>query len=482
MRDLLQRLFVLGALLLAVVACSETPEVSLERINREEEAGNFTNAKQLIDLYLAEHELSAAEVYELNWRKDRMDRVALDFNKDKNAVVEYIQRYYPDVDDTMLAHWEETKALEAMVIDGEKKYFSRAASNLFRLDKDAIVRKQKVDTLQHDAMAEVLKRHLPEVVNTLSGTAQTRMPSVGMKVKYKVTLKPNAVPDGELVRCWLPFPREDEPRQTEIALIAVNDANYIISPEEYAHRTVYMQKKAKKNEPLTFEIEFSYRSAAEWFALEAQKIQPYDTGSDLYKKYTAERLPHIVFSDSIKAISERIVGDEKDPYRKVKKIFRWIDETFPWAGAREYSTIPAIPAYVLDSKHGDCGQVTLLFITLARYNGIPARWQSGFMMHPGSLNLHDWGAYYLEGIGWVPIDQSFGLNRFSDDERVLYFYSNGMDAYRWMVNNDFSQPLFPSKIYPRSETVDFQRGELEWRGGNLYFDKWNWDFEVEYDR
>jgi hypothetical protein len=32
----------------------------------------------------------------------------------------------------------------------------------------------------------------------------------------------------------------------------------------------------------------------------------------------------------------------------------------------------------------------------------------------------------------------------------------------------------------RSEPVDFQRGEVEWRGGNLYFDKWDYHMEVSY--
>ena len=35
-------------------------------------------------------------------------------------------------------------------------------------------------------------------------------------------------------------------------------------------------------------------------------------------------------------------------------------------------------------------------------------------------------------------------------------------------NDDFSQPLVPAKRHFRSETVDSQRGEVEWRGGNLY--------------
>jgi len=52
-----------------------------------------------------------------------------------------------------------------------------------------------------------------------------------------------------------------------------------------------------------------------------------------------------------------------------------------------------------------------------------------------------------------------------------------MDSYRLIFNDDFSQPFDPSKEHFRSETVDSQRGELEWSGGNLYFDQWQWDMQ-----
>jgi hypothetical protein len=48
-----------------------------------------------------------------------------------------------------------------------------------------------------------------------------------------------------------------------------------------------------------------------------------------------------------------------------------------------------------------------------------------------------------------------------------------------IVNQDISAPLFLQKSI-ESETVDFQRGEVEWKGGNLYFDRWNYDMEVKY--
>lgn len=49
-----------------------------------------------------------------------------------------------------------------------------------------------------------------------------------------------------------------------------------------------------------------------------------------------------------------------------------------------------------------------------------------------------------------------------------------------IVNNDYSTPLYLEKKYPRSETVDFQCGEVEWSGGNLYFNQWNYNMDIEY--
>jgi len=471
------------ALLLLAAACSSHRQknVAMEQINAEEAAGDFTKAKKSIDLYIAQNELSPEEVYTLSFRKEVMDRIALDFRRDKEYVVEYIKKYYPNVTDEMLTGWETEKSMESMVIDGQKKYFNRAASNLFLIDKAAKAKKLEAnESVEKDNVAEILKTHLPEVVAELRKNGKTQAEPVRMKVRYKVVLQENAVPDGEVVRCWLPYPREDNRRQTNVKLLSVNSDSYVVAPPSYLHRSLYMEKLAEKDKPLEFSLEFSYSSAPEWFNLSAKEAKPYDVSSELYKTYTAERSTHIIFTDKIKEISAQVVGDETNPYLIVRKIFDWINDSYPWAGAREYSTIRNIPEYVLDSHHGDCGQVSLLFITLARYNGIPAKWQSGFMVHPNGLNLHDWAEVYYEGIGWVPVDQSFGRQDFHSGDAEKYFFSNGIDAYRWIVNDDYSSPLFPLKVYPRSETVDFQRGELEWRGGNIYFNRWSWDIEVEY--
>jgi transglutaminase-like putative cysteine protease len=179
----------------------------------------------------------------------------------------------------------------------------------------------------------------------------------------------------------------------------------------------------------------------------------------------------------MRKFSREVVADETNPYRIAQKLYAAVDR-IPWAGALEYSTISNISDYALHAGHADCGQQTLLLMTLLRLNGIPARWQSGWIFSDGAYNnMHDWGWLYLAPYGWVPMDVTFGrLN--SGNAALDSFYLGSFDAYRIAFNDDYSQPFVPPKQHVRSETVDLQRGEVEWRGGNLYFDRWDYDFKA----
>jgi hypothetical protein len=101
------------------------------------------------------------------------------------------------------------------------------------------------------------------------------------------------------------------------------------------------------------------------------------------------------------------------------------------------------------------------------------------MVPPGAENLHDWCEVYYEGSGWVPVDVSYDLQQ-SEKATIKEFYLSGIDSYRLIVNDGVAGPLHPEKNNMRSEPYDFQRGEVEWEGGNLYFDKWDYDMKIEY--
>ena len=413
-----------------------------------------------------------------SWEADLHHRLLNDFSKTREQVKEYIRKYIPDVTDRQLDEWEKTGELECRVIDGEKKYFHNAAPNLFRINKECARLKAKRDTPGRDGEVTVREDNTRAVMKQAAKSKERIGDPKHFRIRYTITVKPDAVPEGETVRCWMPMPRTDVPRQKNVKLLSTSQPDFVRSPMDYAHSTVYMEKKAEAGKATVFSEEFEFDAYGAWFDLDTAATTTYDTTSDLYKTYTSERDCHMVFTPQIRALAERLTQGAATPLAKARRIFKWVDDNFPWASAREYSTIENIPAYVLDNHHGDCGQVTLLFLTLCRSLGIPAHFQSGFMLHPGEENLHDWGEIYVPEYGWVPVDQSFGIPAYAKNEQETYFFFGGIDSFRMIVNNDYGCPLYPAKQFPRSETVDFQRGEVEWAGGNLYFDQWRWKLEV----
>lgn len=456
-------------------------KTNAELIELQIRAGNFSKATEMIDGLVNSGKLSETETCDLLFRKEQLKRIRIDFKLNEQQVKDQLKVYFPALTESQLRQWEKANHLEMKIIDGKRQYFKMAVSNLFRLDSAAAACRNTKTGKPADPLPAFLKNHLTILQDSFNTESTLYTDQRRITLVYRMTLPADALPAGETVRCWMPFPREDFYRQRNVHLDKINTEHYIISPSANKHRTVYCEKVTREAVPTVFEMEVSFDTQSERVHLSNKSLPSYDINSEVYKTYTAERPPHIVFSEQIKSLTNQITGAETDTYKKVKLIYHWIDTNIPWCSALEYSTIDNIPEYVLKYRHGDCGMKTLLFMTMARYAGIPCKWQSGWMLHPVEVNLHDWCEVYYGGIGWVPLDQSFGEQK-SDNEGIRLFYTSGIDGYRFIVNDDFSQPLFPAKIYPRSETIDFQRGEMEWRGGNLYFDKWNYKMSVRYSR
>ena len=450
---------------------------------------------------------------EKEWEKDLHGRLLYDFRRSREEVKDYVARYIPEVTDEDIDSWTASQKLENMELDGEIRYFRNAGPNLFRIDHACEAAKAASglppgavslsgNSLEgHDADDAAV---IPEIVsavesNLLSGGVEDPYHAAPkhFHVRYTLTVDADAVPAGETVRCWLPFPRKDHPRQKDVVFISASEPEYVFSEPECPHSTLYMEKTAVAGQPTVFSEEFEYTICGEWHPLFPDGVKPYNTSAPEYRRLTSERETHIRFTPEIRRLADSLSRDLDNPYLIARKFFTYVNDNFPWASAREYSTVGNIPMYVLESGHGDCGMVTLLFMTLCRCKGIPTRWQSGFMMHPSGWNLHDWAEVYFEGPGWVPADQSFGIPSYAlrrealegtwapSGEPVLgdlpeaeFFYLGGIDPYRMIVNSDYGAFLSPRKKFTRSETVDFQRGEVEWKGGNLYFDAWDYHMDI----
>lgn len=438
--------------------------------------GDFTQAEQLIDRLLTKESDEKQRSY-LTFKKDLMRRIRLDFRRTREDVVTYIKKYYETVTDQMVEEWERSGDLEMRIIDGQKKYFANAAPNLFRVNAEAKKKKIEKEGNNPDTLDLFLEKEIPLIIEAARKSGSPFTAPKTIELHYTLSVKADVVPEGELVKVWMPYPRATV-RQSEIRLLSASQKDYVIAPEEQLQRSIYMEKKAEKGKKTEFTFSVRYKAKSEYHNL-ISGVKNESFNRDDFKEFISERPPHILFTDKIKKLSAELIKRGMSDIEKLRAIYTWIDTNIPWASALEYSTIPSISDYCITNGHGDCGIKTLLFMTLARYNSIPAKWQSGWMLHPGSLNLHDWAEVYIGGLGWVPVDQSFGVQQLIKDD-ARYFFLGSTDYYHLTVNDDYSRDFYPKKQHHRSETVDFQRGEVEWRGGNLYFDSWNYSMKVNF--
>lgn len=412
-------------------------------------------------------------------------RLRHDYRLPEAEVEARLRAELPDVTPDELRRWSESGALEWRTIDGERRYFNRAVVNLWRLCPEARDRraafsgaKPAGDTGVSGLEFDLLGR-MRRAVEAAKATGPGYVRPIGIRLDYRLTVRPGAAPEGETLRCWLPLPRVGG-QNRDLAVIATDPAGASAAPEEAPQRTLYLERPASPaGLPTVFSASYEFTSRDYAPLVDPERVRPTDTSTALYREYTAERPPHLSLSPEIRSLAASIVGTEANPYLKARLIFEWFDRNVTYTATPEYSTIPSLSEYCLREGRGDCGVQAMLFIALCRAAGLPARWQSGLTLLPGKMNLHDWAMFHVEPYGWLPADPSRGF-RDTDDEELRWFYLGGIDAFRAVVNDDYGRELYPPKRFERSEPTDFQRGEVEWGGGNLYFDDWDYEFGIEY--
>lgn len=389
-----------------------------------------------------------------------------------------IRERYPDITDGDFDRYVELKYIETLEIDGVKRVHRKAPRNLALLNPEMSGTTGRSDEGSSERIA-----YVDSILSWQRGT----MPKGGAhEITYRFTIRVpfDSALVGETLRAWLPLPLDSTmvEYQGSAEILNASMDTFVRASELTTlptHNSIYMEAlaPATPGDTTIFEYTGRYVARGQYVSPEyiAANLKPYDTTSELYKAYTAFDGPHYVRMDSL---ARTIVGDETNPLRQSQLVFDYIQNHYPWAGAREYSTIECIPEYVVEQGHGDCGQVTLLYISLMRTLGVPAKWVSGWMLHPGEVNYHDWGATYFEGIGWVPVDTSFGLYNNASTDEVRRFYNTGIDSWRMCINTGVGGQFFPSKNFVRSETVDFQAGEVEFSKGNLFYNGWESDLDI----
>ncbi|MCZ6916219.1 MAG: transglutaminase-like domain-containing protein [Gemmatimonadetes bacterium] len=141
------------------------------------------------------------------------------------------------------------------------------------------------------------------------------------------------------------------------------------------------------------------------------------SGPDLNPYFTAEPL---LQSDHpiIQAQARQIVGRQRRPVRVARLLVDWVYNEVD----KEMTVAIPSAVEVLETKRGDCNEHTILFVSLARAVGLPARTAAGLVYVDGSFYYHAWAEVYLGG--WVAVDPTFG--QFPADASHLRFTIGGL--------------------------------------------------------
>lgn len=443
-----------------------------DRVRRLEENGLFEEAVTVINQILGEgRRLPGLLKSRLEWELERIRRVKWDYSLSEEEAFASLRERIPDLTRDEFNEWVEKGFIDHIKMEGETRIFRNFLPNLVRERME--IRSRLRAGEDADGITGMLFKHIDTVI--LKGGSDRYFEPVWNRVSMVLRVKPDVVPEGETVRVWMPFPQRSL-LQPVVRLVSTVPEKHVLAPEDAPQRTIYFEKKSARGEELEFSVEYEYVVNAAYV-----EIKPWEIGSyvedESYRKYTSEAPPHIVFTPYLTRLADELVSGESNPYLKAWRIYEWITENVSYTLVPEYSTMECISDYAARNLRGDCGVQAMLFITLCRISGIPARWQSGWYLNPVRPSPHDWAQFYVEPYGWLYADPSFG-GHWRRIEKYRRFYFGNIDHYRLVANTDISPNLIPPKTHFRSDTVDNQRGEVEWRGGNLYYDKWTYELRV----
>lgn len=103
----------------------------------------------------------------------------------------------------------------------------------------------------------------------------------------------------------------------------------------------------------------------------------------------------------IQAQARQIVGRQRNAARATQLLIDWLATL-----RREPSTGVPNAARALDVRAGDCSELTVLFVALARAAGLPARTVGGLVWRGDRFYYHAWAEVYFDR--WVAVDPMLG--------------------------------------------------------------------------
>lgn len=415
--------------------------------------GDLERLNRVIDLKLAK-EIPEALRQRLLLEKEILALWPKAYPHDQAEAMRQLRACFgEDFSEAELDRLRDEDAVEWAFLNGEIHYKNNFLYNLIKTrtqyeERIVPAMRQKYRYKQDNA------RMLNELIHRFKEEKSLRA-----RIHMRLSMSIDPVPGrkGQKVYAHLPLPIEYAQVKYFQILSLSHPEDAVIAPPDFPQRTVCFHAVPDK----PFSVEYIYENHMVYQQpdpAEVREITPEDFRNDL-----AERPPHVVFTPYLRMLCEEIVGDETNPLLQARRIYDFITTKMIYSFMRSYLTMPNVPEYGATSLKADCGVQALLFITLCRYAGIPARWQAGLEVSPLDVGDHDWAQFYIAPYGWLFCDPSFGGSayRMGDMERWNFYFGN-LDPFRLPANSEYQHDFYVPFRNLRHDPYDNQDGEAEY--------------------
>ncbi|MCI0694825.1 transglutaminase-like domain-containing protein [candidate division KSB1 bacterium] len=271
--------------------------------------------------------------------------------------------------------------------------------------------------------------------------AAARHASREMHLSYAFAVK-NIPSEANRVDIWAPVPQSDA-RQSISNLKVECDYPYSFETEpEYGNSILKVEASGSIPESLSVVMNFSVTRTG--YHLLQENDQPSETASEKTRQrfLAPDRL--VPIDGKIAGEAKKVVRDDMTPLEKARAIYDHVAETVTYDKTptnRGWGRGDAI--YACDVRTGNCTDFHSLLIGMARASGIPARFVMGFPVPEGVTEseipgYHCWAEFYIEGMGWLPIDAS-EASKYPEKWNDLF---GGLDPHRvqFTVGRDIRVP------------------------------------------
>ena len=429
--------------------------------------GDYERLISVIDRRLADETLPAPLRKRLQLERILAARIPSQYPYSYEDALELLRANIRDFKDEELETlWEENTA-DWIYINGRVQFHELFFDNLMKTRDDYGAR--FLGTMEDNEKNAALLRENVRLMEEHGGR------TVHMRLLTRLSLTPEAEKAcmGKTAHVYMPLPVEYAQVRNLRLLGFEGTAGEPVSVDNgsYPQRTARFETVIRGGEVWQTEFEFDNETV----------FRNPDPSQVLFSQpsfYTGEEAPHICFTPYLRELTRSVTEGEENPLLAAEKIYRFITSQVKYSFVRSYSTVEDIPEFTAANRKGDCGFQALLFITMCRIAGIPARWQSGLYATPLTVGSHDWAQYYVAPFGWLSADCSFGGSAFRQgDEKRRAYYGANLDPYRIPYASQFMHSFSREEEGLRDDPYDNQSGEVFCGGRFLRSGK---EFTVEY--